>query len=122
MDQQDALSQAQKAGRIANESQIRGDSLSRLRTIANRKFRTCFIFPIAEFEKVFGLEIWGHGLPEERLTPQQRANRQRWELVRTSILNNGNTQSRALQAELELHDVRFKGYRVELRGEEEHGS
>ncbi len=122
MDVQDALASAQRAGHRANEQEIQRESLERLKRIAQRKFRTTFIFPIAEFETVFGLGLWGHGLPDDQLTNEQRANRLRWEQVRTAILNNGNTQARALQAELDLHRVQFQGYRVSLRGGESHGA
>jgi hypothetical protein len=122
MDSQEALAKAQRAGHRANEGQIKQESLERLKRIASRKFRTCFIFPIAEFETVFGLALWGHGLPDDQLTDEQRANRDRWEQVRTAILNNGNTQARALQAELDLHTCQFVGYRVSLRGGESHGA
>lgn len=122
MDAQDALAQAQRAGHRENGEEIQRESLERLKRIAQRKFRTCFIFPIAEFETVFGLSLWGHGLPEDQLTDEQRANRSRWEQVRTAILNNGNTQARALQAELDLHAVQFKGYSVNLRAGESHGA
>lgn len=40
----------QRAGHRANEGQIKQESLERLKRIASRKFRDCFIFPIAEFE------------------------------------------------------------------------
>ncbi len=116
MDSQEALAKAQRAGHRANEGQIKQESLERLRRIANRKFRTCFIFPIAEFETVFGLALWGHGLPDDQLTDEQRVNRDRWEQVRTAILNNGNTQKRALEAELDLHDIKFRGYQIFLGG------
>lgn len=122
MDSQETLAQLARMTTQVSEDRFKEDSRERLRRIAAKKFRTCFIFPIAEFEKVFGLELWGHGLPEESLTPGQRANRERWEQVRTAILNNGNIQSRALQAELDLHSVKYTGYRVELRGGEKHGS
>lgn len=88
----------------------------RLKRIAEKKFRTCFIFALAEFETVFGPELWGHGLYEERLTPQQKINRERWEQVRKNILDKGNAQSRALGMEIDLHKVEFEGYRVFFEG------
>lgn len=111
---QDALARAQRLVEEANNRQIEEDSRERLKRIAAKKVTTGFIFPLAEFEKVFGLQLWGHGLPEEKLTDQQLANRARWEAARIAILNNGNTQVRALRAEMDLHEVRYVGYRMQL--------
>ncbi len=97
-------------GRIAD------DSKNRLKKISHNKFRTCFIFALAEFENTFGLELWGHNLPEEQITPEQRANRIRWEQVRKNILDKGNVQSRALGMEIDLHHVEFEGYNVNFGG------
>jgi hypothetical protein len=98
------------------EERISEDSRDRLKKIAGKKFQTCFVFPLSEFEKTFGLEVWGHGLPDNELTPAQRANKERWDQVRTAILNNGNTQARALDAEIDLHEVKFVGYHMDLVG------
>lgn len=113
---QEELARANRLVQAAQQERLKADSRSRLQRIVAKKFRTAFIFPLAEFEKAFGTELWGHGMPEEGLTDEQRANQQRWEQVRVGILNNGNTQARAVLAELELHDVLFKGYRVDLGG------
>lgn len=89
-------------------------SKNRLKNITNKKFRTCFISPLSEFELAFG-EIWGHGLSEEELTSEQKVNRQKWEQIRQNILNKGNTQRRALLQEIELYDINFNGYHMEIR-------
>lgn len=113
---QDALARAQRLAQEASGQQVADESRERLKRIAARKVTTGFIFPLVEFEKVFGLELWGHGLPDEELTATQKVNRGRWEQVRLAILNNGNTQVRGLRAEVDLHEVRYRGYRVELKG------
>lgn len=102
--------QEEYRGRIAE------DSRNRLKKIACKKFRTCFIFALAEFEKTFGFELWGHNLPENKLTPEQKANQIRWEQVRKNILDKGNTQSRALGMEIDLHRVEFEGYHIDFGG------
>ena len=108
-----SLRQKQKKirrGRIAQDSQ------DRLKKIAHRKFRTCFISALAEFENMFGLEIWGHNLPEDELTQKQKANRIYWEQVRKNILDKGNAQSRALGMEIDLHRLEFEGYKMDFGG------
>lgn len=98
------------------KSRIVNDSKDRLKKISNTKFETCFIFAISEFERIFGLELWGHDLPEEKLTDDHKANRILWDVVRKRILDKGNTQSRALGMEIDLHNIEFVGYRMRLKG------
>lgn len=98
------------------DGRIADDSKSRLKRIASKKFRTCFIAALAEFENVFGLEVWGHQLPESELTPVQKVNRDRWEQVRKNILDKGNAQLRALGMEIDLHKIGFEGYRMTFMG------
>lgn len=97
-------------GRIAH------DSKERLKKIAQRKFRTCFISALSEFESQFGVSLWGHGLLEEEMTPEQIDNRAIWEQVRKNILDKGNAQSRALGMEIDLHHVEFQGYHMQFGG------
>jgi hypothetical protein len=99
-----------------HQGRIVQDSRDRLKKISNKKFRTCFIFALAEFENTFGFDLWGHNLPENKITPEQKANRIRWDQVRKNILDKGNTQSRALGMEIDLHHVEFKGYHMDFGG------
>lgn len=97
-------------GRIAQDSQ------DRLKKIAHKKFRTCFISALSEFENAFGVELWGHGLSEDKISQQQKSNRILWDQVRKNILDKGNAQSRALSMEIDLHRVEFEGYRIDFGG------
>ena len=106
----------QKAQKQQSKSRVLDDSKLRLKALSAKKFKTCFVFAIAEFEKVFGLDLWGHGLPDDKLTDIQRANKERWQNVRTNILNKGNTQARAMEAEFDLHEIKFVGYQMDLIG------
>ena len=89
-------------------------SKKRLKNITDKKFNTCFIFPLSEFETVFG-SMWGHGLSEEELNVEQKMNRAKWEQVRMNVLNKGNAQRRALQTEIDLYDVKLNRYHMEFR-------
>ena len=99
-----------RSGRIAQ------DSRARLKKIAQKKFRTCFISALSEFESKFGILLWGHDLSEEKMTPEQIANRVIWEQIRKNILDKGNAQSRALGMEIDLHHVEFQGYHMQFGG------
>jgi len=113
---EDELAAIRRRQQLLSHGRILDDSRERLKKIAAKKFRTCFISALAEFENTFGLEVWGHNLPEDSITTEQKANRLRWEQVRTNILNKGNTQSRALGMEMDLHLIEFEGYRMDFGG------
>lgn len=113
---EEELSALRKEQKKGSDGRIADDSKTRLKRIAAKKFRTCFIAALAEFENVFGLEVWGHQLPDNELTSQQKANRDRWEQVRKNILDKGNAQLRSLGMEIDLHKVNFEGYRMTFTG------
>ncbi len=104
------LEKKAQLGRIAKDSQ------DRLKKIAQKKFRTCFISALSEFENTFGVELWGHGLDEDKISQQQKSNKILWDQVRKNILDKGNAQSRALGMEIDLHRVEFEGYRIAFGG------
>lgn len=121
MNKEQELYSLRNAQKETFQAKILKDSMIRLKDLSTKKFKTCFVYAIAEFENVFGLELWGHNLPENQLTVLQKANRNRWQQVRTNILNKGNTQSRAMVAEMALHEIKFVGYKMDLTGGKEHG-
>jgi len=116
MDKQQELLKLHKLQKKKSQQKLLDDSQERLKALSSKKFKTCFVFAIVEFEKVFGLELWGHDLPDDKLSDLQRVNRDRWQQVRTSILNKGNTQSRAMVAEMNLHEIKYIGYKMDLIG------
>lgn len=116
MTKQQELHDLRNAQKKTFQVKVLQDSMTRLQDLSIKKFKTCFVYAIAEFENVFGLELWGHGLPEDELTSGQKANKMRWEQVRKNILDKGNTQSRAMVAEMALHEIKFVGYQMDLTG------
>ncbi len=100
-------------------NRIKSDSKDRLKDIVEKKFKTCFIFSLAEFENAFGEKLWGHDLPENELTKDQLKNKEKWLKLRKEILNKGNTQRRAVISEIDLHDIEFRGYRMNLAGDKD---
>lgn len=114
---EEELAALNRLQRKARKIQADIDSRSRLKRISHRKFRTCFIAALSEFETTFGLELWGHDLPIDKLTTEQVVNRKRWEQIRKNILDKGNAQSRALGMEIDLHEVSFRGYSISFGGE-----
>lgn len=113
---EEELAEIRQVQKERHKSRIADDAKDRLKKIAHKKFKTCFIFALSEFENTFGLDLWGHNLPENQITSQQRANKIRWDHVRKNILDKGNTQSRALSMEVDLHKVEFEGYSMDFGG------
>jgi hypothetical protein len=111
---EEELAALRRVQKVAHLGRIAKDSQDRLKRIAQKKFRTCFISALSEFENTFGLDLWGHDLPDDKVTPEQKANRVRWDQVRKNILDKGNAQSRALGMEIDLHQVKFEGYRMDF--------
>lgn len=95
----------------AQADRFRDASRRRLLRILQKKLRTSFIGALAKFETHFG-RLWGHGLDESECTPEQLAWREVWEQARTEVLNNGNGQLRAVEAELPLYTVVWDGYQA----------
>jgi len=121
LDKQKELFETRKLDKEKANKKLMENSRERLKTLSTKKFKTSFVFAIAEFEKVFGLDLWGHGLPDDQTSDLQKANKERWSQVRTNILNKGNTQARAMCAELDLHDIKFVGYKMDLAGGNRNG-
>lgn len=118
---EEELSAIRKQQKLSSDGRIADDSRDRLKRIAFKKMRTCFIAALAEFETAFGLEVWGHQLPDEMLTQQQRVNKEKWERVRKNILDKGNVQSRAFGMEIDLHKIDFIGYQTTFVGGKNRG-
>lgn len=66
-----------------------------LNSLITKRFQTTMIGSLHQFEKYFGY-LWGIDLDEDELTDQQLDLRDRWEITRNQILNNGNNQLRQM--------------------------
>jgi len=122
MSSSDDILRARKLQREKGEERHADRSKERLMSIAEKKFKTTFIFALSEFETVFGPELFGSGLDDEEIDAVQRENRRRWQQVRTNILNKGHAQSRGLVNEMALHDIQFRGYEYGMTVEEKDGN
>lgn len=116
MDKMQEMYEIKKQQKELAQTQLSERIKQRLKNIAKKKFTTCFIFAISEFEKVFGQELWGHGLPDLLLSDVQKANRIRWEQIRRDILDKGNGQLRGFESEINLHNLEFEGYSISFVG------
>lgn len=85
----------------------------RLKKIAAKKIDTTMIHALSQFEVAFG-EVFGFGLPNDRLDDEERIYSKKWTEVRQRILDNGNRQKRNLMTEIDQYDVHWNRYQSVL--------
>lgn len=84
-------------------------SKKRLLNNLEKKFNTTIIGSLAVFEEEFG-ELWGHGLPNDQLTEEQKELKKLWKKARVKILDNGGSNLRAAQSELAQYSFHWNRY------------
>lgn len=87
-------------------------SRDRIKRIQKKKVQTTMIGALAAFEEAFGY-VWGQGQKDK--TDEQKRMSAIWEKTREKILDNGNSQIRALHKELDMYEVSWNRYKVALR-------
>ena len=101
-----------KVNRIAKkigQEKFQNKSRDRLMGAIQQKFKTTMIGALAAFEEEFG-ELWGDGMDLDNLNPEQLEERERWERVRSHVLDNGNDQSRSSMEEISHYTVTWNRY------------
>ncbi len=121
MDAYNQMEAAADAARRTDEDALKNherNSRARLQRILATKMRTVFIGALSAVEQSFG-ELWGHnGTPEQREAAREKW-KQIWETCRSSILNNGNAQLRAVESELAQYTVSWNRCQKTLPVEDE---
>jgi hypothetical protein len=92
-------------------------SKTKLTQIIEKKFTTTFIGALSYIEQEFG-HLWGRDKAPSNRTTEEKQWYDKWERLRTSILNNGNNQARAVLNELRQYKVKWDGYKTTLRSKE----
>ena len=95
--------------KVEKEKQYR----DRLKKIIGTKIDTTMVYPLSQFEICFG-DLWGKNKTDDELTEEEKNNRDKWEICRTKILNNGNRQKRNAYKELDMYSVIWNRYTAEL--------
>jgi hypothetical protein len=83
----------------------------RFAKILETKLKTTMIGSISAFEKLFG-SLWGNGKDIRELNQSELKWYELWQNVRTTILNNGNNQLRALMEELQQYTLEWNKYQT----------
>ena len=84
-------------------------SKKRLLNNIEKKFNTTTIGSLAIIEEELGF-LWGHGVPYNELTEEEKELREIWKTVRTRILDLGNSNLRASQSELSQYSFKWNRY------------
>jgi hypothetical protein len=92
-------------------------SKTQLTRIIEKKFKTTFIGAVSCIEQEFGF-LWGNDKSPASRTEEEKRWYDKWQRLRTAILNNGNNQARAVLNELQQYKVKWDGYKITLRGKE----
>lgn len=97
-------------------------SFSKKRLLNNivKKFNTTTIGSLAIFEEIFGF-LWGHGIPYNDLSEEEKEWRESWAEARTKILDLGNSNLRAAQSEINQYTLTWNRYVTNfyIKGDEE---
>lgn len=89
------------------------DGADRLQRIIEKKISTAFIGALAVIEERLG-RLWGHGKDPDTLTEEEKYWRRKFVGLRAEILDNGNTQVRTVNKELEQYTIRWNAYQTNL--------
>ena len=101
----DIVAKKYKEEEKQKEELFKKDSKEKLKKIIASKMKTSFIGSLSAIEQAFG-ELWGLD-DDVQLNGSQLKWKKVWENCRTIILNNGNSQLRAIDSELKNYQVIF---------------
>ncbi len=96
-------------------------SKKRLHNNIKKKFNTTIIGSLAVFEEEFGW-LWGHGLDTKDLIEDQKRFRESWKSARIKILDNGGSNLRAAESELNQYSFTWNRYVTKFDINKDNGS
>jgi hypothetical protein len=99
--------------RKANNEKFKNESKRRLTKNVEKKFKTTMIGALASFENVFG-ELWGLGKEEDNLNNEELYWKDKWDIARNQVLNNGNSQLRAAIEEITEYSMSWNRYKTDF--------
>lgn len=107
------VSKLREEAKKKNEAIYRKSSSNKLAKNIEKKIRTTFIGDINTVEKYFG-ELWGHGKEYKDLTEAEKRERKVWDACRKEMLDKGNNELRAAQAEISEYTVEWNRFHKDL--------
>ena len=94
------------------EEQYKISSRERLAKILKKKIETTMIGALSSVEDHLGF-LWNDNGPEE-LSQERQEMKRLFQLIRSEILDKGNTQARNIDAELAQYEVHWNRYTMTL--------
>ena len=108
-----AMKRLHDAAKQQNEQKYKENSKRRLMANIGKKFQTTMIGSLSKFEEEFGY-FWGNDKDYSEKTKQEKELFDKWQNVRTAILNNGNNQSRAAMDEMNQYTISWNKFHTEF--------
>jgi len=105
-----ALKRKHDAIKKMHEETFKQNSKRRLMKIVEKKCQTIMIGAIAQIEESLGSELWG----DKDQSVDGKYWFEKFQALRNKILNNGNTQIRAIMDELSNHTVTWERYQTQF--------
>jgi hypothetical protein len=109
----DKLKTLYDTNRNINKERAKLAAKRKLMKMVESNFTTTLIGVLARCENNLG-DLWGQGLDYCDLTKAQREMRDLWEVLRSEILNHGNSHKRIVLEQLNQYDVEWKNYHIDF--------
>lgn len=105
-----SLKRTHDAIKKMHEEKTRQNFKRRLMSIVEKKCKTIMIGAIAQIEEEFGDELWG----DKDTEVAGKYWYAKFQALRNKILNNGNTQIRAILDEMSNHTITWERYQTQF--------
>jgi len=104
-----------EAARAVGQERYKTSSKKKLMDNMEKKVKTTMIGALASFENEFG-SLWGQNADNlsDSLSEEEQYWLDRWDGVRTEILNNGNNQIRAAMEEIAQYTLTWNRYKTDF--------
>ena len=108
----DDLIRSSQTYKSNKEDKYRESSKDKLYKIAKKKIETTMIGALSTVEKHLGF-LWGHDSQEE-LSPEEQHIKSIYDMIRSEILDKGNSQIRNLESEMSHYEIKWLRYNMNL--------
>lgn len=110
MDHREKQAQAHQEFKRRQEQKKKEEDRQLLADNLSKKLMTTGVGSLSIFEENFGY-LWGHKKKKEDLTENEALFLELYGKVRDEVFDNINGQIRGMQAELNLHDIEYTGFK-----------
>ncbi len=108
----DDLIRSSRTYKTNKEDKYKESSKEKLYKIAKKKIETTMIGALSTVEKHLGF-LWGHDSQED-LSPEEQHIKSIYDMIRSEILDKGNSQIRNLESEMSHYEIKWLRYHMNL--------